>query len=156
MEEMRLSENCGENIWIDRSAILTSFVPPLHGDTTALIGQTVLSTRRNRTCSIPASCNISVCNYTCMPHSANFIAWQNCRFLCGCNASWGSSFTHTHTSMHATCIHWYDSDTVYTQSSQAIETGIWSTWKPGLPEHWWGYLILPCHWPDGLVLVVVL
>ena len=29
-EEMRLSQNCGENLRIDRSAILTCFVPPLH------------------------------------------------------------------------------------------------------------------------------
>ena len=28
--EMRLSQNCGDNIRIDRSAIWTSFIPPLH------------------------------------------------------------------------------------------------------------------------------
>ena len=61
MEEMRLSQNRGDNIPIERSAILISFVICIF--TPALIGQTVLSKVINRTCSIPASCD-STCGYT--------------------------------------------------------------------------------------------
>ena len=56
----------------------------LHLFTPALIGQTVLSISRNRTCCIPASCDICVRLH--MPHGANFIARQNRRFFCGFKA----------------------------------------------------------------------
>ena len=98
MEKMRLPHNSADNIRIDRSAIVTSFFPPLHpcSDwsnlvfhlfTHALIGQTSLCTCRNRTCSEAATSDFSVRLHK--PHGANFIARQNRRFVLREKASCG-------------------------------------------------------------------
>ena len=60
MVERKLSQNCRDNIRIDRSAILTSFVPHLHQ---SLIGQTLLSTHRIEH-ALELRHAISACDYT--------------------------------------------------------------------------------------------